>query len=90
MNNMVLNQKLAEIVETLNVIGADASDQGLYIPAGSNETQALIDHIRMQVKYLSFDLEASQRENRYLRKMLEFKPPMPPAKPEEENPFEGF
>jgi regulator of replication initiation timing len=30
-----------------------------------------LDHLRLTVKYLLFDLEATRRENQYLRKMLE-------------------
>jgi hypothetical protein len=30
-----------------------------------------IDHLRLIMKYLMFDAEASRRENSYLRKMLE-------------------
>ena len=34
-----------------------------------------LDYLRLQIKYLVFDLEATRRENRYLRKMLENRPP---------------
>ncbi|RIK62837.1 MAG: hypothetical protein DCC65_16960 [Planctomycetota bacterium] len=30
-----------------------------------------IDYLRLSIKYLLFDLEATRRENEYLRKMLE-------------------
>jgi hypothetical protein len=33
--------------------------------------QELLDYIRVVVKYLTFDLEATRRENLYLRKILE-------------------
>ncbi|MGI9014132.1 MAG: transcriptional regulator [Phycisphaerales bacterium] len=35
------------------------------------ELQDSLDHLRLTVKYLVFDLEATRRENNYLRKMLE-------------------
>ena len=35
------------------------------------ELQDSLDHLRLTVKYLVFDLEATRRENSYLRKMLE-------------------
>lgn len=35
--------------------------------------QDSLDDLRVSVKYLSFDLEATQRENAQLRKMLEDK-----------------
>ncbi len=33
--------------------------------------QESIDFLRLSIKYLLFDLEATRRENSYLRKMLE-------------------
>lgn len=33
--------------------------------------QESIDFLRLSIKYLLFDLEATRRENEYLRKMLE-------------------
>ncbi|MHC4976184.1 MAG: transcriptional regulator [Planctomycetota bacterium] len=34
------------------------------------QLQESLDHLRLSVKYLVFDLEATRRENAYLRKML--------------------
>ena len=39
--------------------------------ASINELQESLDHLRLTVKYLVFDLEATRRENSYLRRMLE-------------------
>jgi len=36
-----------------------------------SELQGSMDHLRLSIKYLVFDLEATRRENAYLRKMLE-------------------
>jgi chromosome segregation ATPase len=33
--------------------------------------QESLDYLRLSIKYLVFDLEATRRENSYLRKMLE-------------------
>lgn len=33
--------------------------------------QDSLDHLRLSVKYLVFDLEATRRENKYLRNLLE-------------------
>ena len=33
--------------------------------------QESLDHLRLSVKYLVFDLEATRRENQYLRKLLD-------------------
>jgi len=35
------------------------------------ELQESIDYLRLSVKYLVFDLEATRRENAYLRRLLE-------------------
>lgn len=35
------------------------------------ELQESLDHLRLSVKYLVFDLEATRRENKYLRTMLD-------------------
>jgi len=39
-----------------------------------NTLQELLDYLRVCIKYQAFDLEATRRENTYLRKMLEEKP----------------
>lgn len=39
--------------------------------ASVGELQESMDHLRLSIKYLVFDLEATRRENAYLRKMLE-------------------
>ena len=41
----------------------------LRVFAGS--LQESIDFLRLSIKYILFDLEATRRENQYLRKMLE-------------------
>ena len=36
-----------------------------------NELQEALDYLRLSVKYLVFDLEATRRENNYLRRIIE-------------------
>lgn len=36
-----------------------------------SDLQESLDYLRLSIKYLVFDLEATRRENSYLRKMLE-------------------
>ncbi len=36
-----------------------------------NKLQETLDFLRVSVKYMAFDIEATKRENGYLRKMLE-------------------
>lgn len=38
-----------------------------------NSLQDSLDYLRLSIKYLVFDLEATRRENNYLRKILEEK-----------------
>lgn len=42
------------------------------------ELQESLDYLRLSVKYLVFDLEATRRENQYLRRMLESGNGQPP------------
>ncbi|MCC6971529.1 MAG: hypothetical protein IT434_15040 [Phycisphaerales bacterium] len=35
------------------------------------DLQESLDYLRLSIKYLVFDLEATRRENQYLRKLLE-------------------
>lgn len=39
-----------------------------------NTLQELLDYLRVCIKYQAFDLEATRRENTYLRKLLEDTP----------------
>jgi septal ring factor EnvC (AmiA/AmiB activator) len=41
------------------------------IQASVTELQESLDHLRLSIKYLVFDLEATRRENAYLRKLVE-------------------
>lgn len=46
----------------------------MYVPTSPTEeppTEELLADIRSLLKYVVFDLEATRRENRYLRQMLE-------------------
>ncbi len=36
-----------------------------------SDLQESLDYLRLSIKYLVFDLEATRRENAYLRKMIE-------------------
>jgi hypothetical protein len=41
------------------------------IQASVGELQESLDYLRLSIKYLVFDLEATRRENAYLRKLVE-------------------
>lgn len=61
---------------TVNEGGSDKPSLGIYAPSEQSEArpEELLDALRLQVSYLVFDLEATRRENRYLRQMLESRP----------------
>ncbi|MEY3026509.1 MAG: hypothetical protein RL136_2234 [Planctomycetota bacterium] len=41
------------------------------VQSSIQELQDALDYLRLSVKYLVFDLEATRRENAYLRRMIE-------------------
>ena len=72
------NKRLAELHETMRSSAfmglKSAASEGLYVPANpaaENCIDESFDCMRLQLKYLLFDLEATRRENRYLRQMLD-------------------
>jgi uncharacterized phage infection (PIP) family protein YhgE len=84
MDEVVFQKKLAELVAEIETLPEDQRSQ---LKALAEETkqrheqikssvqslQESIDFLRLGIKYLLFDLEATRRENDYLRKMLENK-----------------
>jgi hypothetical protein len=76
MDEKGLHRRIAELAEALSGPGPrqPQASQGTYVsqsPPASGEPEDLLDYIRLQLKYVIFDLEATRRENRYLREMLE-------------------
>lgn len=76
MNEAALKKRLAELSEALSLpafptaeAGKDGS--GEYVGTTLTSVEETLDFMRLQVKYLIFDLEATKRENGYLRRMLE-------------------
>ena len=49
----------------------DAGERRERIQASIAELQESLDYLRLTVKYLVFDLEATRRENAYLRRLIE-------------------
>jgi hypothetical protein len=77
MNEAVMKERLLELSEAVSVSpvadGGNAKE-GQYLPhrvGAQSSVEDALDHLRMQLKYVMFDLEATRRENRYLRQMLE-------------------
>jgi hypothetical protein len=74
--------RLTELLNEINDLPAEQSKKllslaqktKLYNQKPSQNTEALhdsLDQLRLTIKYLLFDLEATRRENKYLRKILE-------------------
>ena len=82
MSEKDFQDKLGELIKQ---IGELPSDQREPLEALASETQTRhdrvrktiselqesLDYLRLSLKYLVFDLEATRRENRYLRNLLE-------------------
>jgi len=74
--------RLNELLNEINDLPAEQSKKLLPLaqktkllnPKSGQKLETLqesFDHLRLTVKYLLFDLEATRRENKYLRNMLE-------------------
>ena len=84
MNEAVIREKLAELCEAISrspVSGSvnGAEDEGTYLAATTcpKSIDEALNSLRLQIKYVMFDLDATRRENRYLRQMLESRPKRP-------------
>ena len=77
MDEEMLRKRITELVEALREpprLEGPGASCGTYVsqaPAASGSAEELLDHVSLHVKYLLFDLEATRRENRYLREILE-------------------
>lgn len=64
--------------------GADSAEaRRARVQSSISELQDALDYLRLSVKYLVFDLEATRRENAYLRRMIEHSNRERNQKPEE-------
>ena len=55
----------------LELLVADTKKRHEQLKASAAGVQENLDYLRVAIKYLLFDLEATRRENTYLRKMLQ-------------------
>ena len=55
----------------LELLVADTKKRHEQLKATTTGVQDSLDYLRVAIKYLLFDLEATRRENSYLRKMLQ-------------------
>jgi septal ring factor EnvC (AmiA/AmiB activator) len=82
MNEQEFQSKLSDLVNQINTL-PEGERQPLEQLAAETRTrhetmkktiadlQESLDYLRLSIKYLVFDLEATRRENEYLRKLLE-------------------
>ena len=82
MNEETFQRKLAELVaeigtlpendrERLEQLAEQTKERHKQLKATVGQLQDSIDFLRLSIKYMLFDLEATRRENAQLRKMLE-------------------
>ena len=91
MNDVAIKERLAELHDALRSsayvgLASSATEQNqtqTEAPPRPATLEETFDQLRLQMKYLLFDLEATRRENRYLRQMLEARPPTPPREDDE-------
>lgn len=82
MDEIAFQRKLSDLVHEignipveerakLETLAAQTKDRHEKLRKTVDSLQESIDYLRLSIKYLLFDLEATRRENSYLRKMLE-------------------
>jgi chromosome segregation ATPase len=104
MDEISFQDKMNQILDRIRELPTDraaAATEGIdsatarreRVQASVNELQDALDYLRLSVKYLVFDLEATRRENAYLRRMIEQsnrERQQPPETREDERPdFDG-
>ncbi len=92
MNEAAVKKELISLTRTIATLPASSKKKnaikGIYLSDanGSKETvESTLESLALQVRYLVFDLEATRRENRYLRQMLEARPPKDRGRGKEED-----
>lgn len=80
MDEISFQDKMNQILERIRELPASTSTESAAdsaearrarVQTSINELQDALDYLRLSVKYLVFDLEATRRENAYLRRMIE-------------------
>ena len=57
--------------DKLEALAKQTQDRHQKLRQTVSDLQESLDYLRLSIKYLMFDLEATRRENQFLRKMLE-------------------
>jgi len=85
MDEVEFQKRLTELVAEIETLPEGERDRLLHLAQETKDRhdqikknvsalQESLDYLRLGIKYLLFDLEATRRENSYLRKMLEHDP----------------
>ncbi|MFN0131388.1 MAG: hypothetical protein ACKVW3_02460 [Phycisphaerales bacterium] len=95
MNEKEFDQKLGDLMGQINLIPESERGDLLKLAEETrvrhdrmrktiSDLQESLDYLRLSVKYLVFDLEATRRENQYLRKLLDRQSGKQDAQPDQE------
>ena len=82
MDESTFQKKLSELVKEIGTLPAsqrkklemlaeETKLRHVELKKSVSSLQDSLDYLRLSIKYLLFDLEATRRENSYLRQMLE-------------------
>jgi hypothetical protein len=82
MNEQEFQQKLGELISQIDKVPEGERNDLIKLAEETKsrhdrmkktigDLQDSLDYLRLSVKYLVFDLEATRRENQYLRKLLD-------------------
>lgn len=82
MNEQEFQQKLGDLIKQIDTVPENERTDLLKLAEETKirhekmkktmgDLQESLDYLRLSVKYLVFDLEATRRENTYLRKLLD-------------------
>lgn len=82
MNEQDFQQKLSDLISQINTLpdgeranleqfASETRERHDRMKKTIGDLQDSLDYLRLSVKYLVFDLEATRRENQYLRKLIE-------------------
>jgi len=82
MDEATFQKKLRELVteigslpesqrRRLEILAQETKQRHAELRRSVTSLQDSLDYLRLSIKYLVFDLEATRRENSYLRKLLE-------------------
>jgi hypothetical protein len=71
MDEAAFQERLRELVAQIETLAEESKARRADIKKSVSAMQETIDFLRLWIKYMLFDLEATRRENQYLRKMLE-------------------